>query len=646
MEQLPLIVPESSWTPKAHFPSLQGERLLAIDTETRDPTLKTEGSCWPWRGGYVVGFSLATPTWRQYYPIRHQGGDNLPDADAALSWLRHELAQFEGTLVFMNALYDLGWLHAEGIRVSDRAIIRDVMFVEALIDENRYSYSLNAIAAAYKLERKDTALMNEAAAAYGYAKELSANIWRLPARFVGPYAERDADLPLRIWMRQKITIDEQNLQGVVELEHDLLAPLIDMRARGVRIDLDRAEQAQKLFLGKHQENIDEIARLSGHRIGSVYAAEDVARAFDRVGVSYPRTGKTGAPSFKKDWLETVQHPVGHAVVAARRYLKAANDFCGAMLLDRHKNGRVHCQFHPLRSDDGGAVSGRFASSDPNLQQVPARDPEIGPLIRSCFLPEEGELWCASDYSQQEPRLTVHYANIRGFSGAADAAERYTNDPTMDYHAMMAEITGLPRKQAKNIFLGLAYGEGGAKLCAQLGLPTEWRESKSGARWEVAGPEGQAILDEFDRRAPFVRQLSDECSRVAQSRGFVKTLSGRRRRFEMWEPIRGKATAAPHDIACERHGSDNVRRAFTHKALNAIIQGGSADMTKYAIRDLYRAGLRILVTVHDENGVSVPDEKTARLVGEIMENAVKLSVPFKCDVDVGPSWGEAKPIGAA
>jgi len=644
MEQLPLILPDSSWVPVAEFPSLQGHKLLALDTETRDPALKTEGPGWAWKGGYMVGFSLATPSWRRYYALRHEGGDNLPDPDRALQWLRQELAAYTGTLVLMNGMYDLGWLGTEGITVNPAATLRDVMFVEALLDENRKSYSLNAIAGAYKLERKDTTLLNEAAAAFGYESNIGGSLWRLPARYVGFYAERDADLPLRIWARQQIAVEEQGLQEVVALEHDLIPALLAMRANGVRIDLDRAERAQKLFLGKHQENIDEIARITGHRIGSVSAAEDVAVAFDRVGVSYPRTGKTRAPSFQKGWLENLEHPVGRMVVSARRYLKAANDFCGAMLLDRHKDGRVHCQFHPLRSDDGGAVSGRFASSDPNLQQVPARDPEIGPLIRSCFLPEEGEQWCASDYSQQEPRLTVHYANIMGLPGAAEAAERYRSDPTMDYHNMMAEITGLPRKQAKNIFLGLCYGEGGAKLCKELGLPTIWKESRTGAQWEAAGPEGQQVLDTFDERAPFVRKLSAKCSETAGHRGYVKTMSGRRSRFVLWEPNGGRGQAAPYDMAADRHGADRIRRAFTHKALNRIIQGGSADMIKYAIRALHREGLRLLVTVHDENGLSVPDEKTARRVKEIMESVVQLTVPFKCDVDLGPSWGEAKAIG--
>ena len=313
-----------------------------------------------------------------------------------------------------------------------------------------------------------------------------------------------------------------------------------------------------------------------------------------------------------------------------------------------KNGRIHAEFHPLRSDDGGTVSGRFSSSNPNLQQVPARDPRMNTIIRGLFLPEDGEQWCAADYSQQEPRLTIHYAAERGCTRGQEAADRYNTDPDTDYHNFVASLvfgsvfTKQERNIAKMINLGLAYGMGGAKLCKKLGFTTVRKVGKNNQEYEVAGPEGQAILDKYHKEVPFIKELSQQYAQHANNHGYLTTMSGRRCRFSAWEPLSG-GRALPYADAVRVYGQNNIKRAFTHAALNRKIQGGSADMVKVSIRNLWRAGICPLVTIHDENGVSVPNKEKAKEVMEIMKTCVKLRVPLKVDGDLGPSWGEAKPM---
>lgn len=649
--QLPLILPESSWRPPAYLPEgLHNLDLLALDTETCDPDLTTKGPSWFRGGGKMVGVSLA---WRGghkiYLPIEHEGGDNL-DRVVVLAWLKHLLKNFKGTLVLMNGFYDLGWLRIEGIELDyDQIKLHDVQMVAALLDEHRLRYNLDSLAQGYNIPSKDERLLKEAAAAFGC--EPKGGLWRMAARFVGPYAEQDAETTLGVYDRQLIEIaKEPGLETVIQLEHDLVPLLIEMRFRGVRVDLKKAEQTRDTFLQEYNEHLDEIKRLSGYR-PDIWTPDSVAAAMDNVGLLYPRTGKSNLPSFTDEWLMKHEHAVPQLVSQARKAYKAGINFCQNMVLDHaDKNGRIHSEFHPLRSDDGGTVSGRFSSSNPNLQQVPARDPKMNTLIRGLFLPEEGEQWAAIDYSQQEPRLTVHYAASRGCTRAEEAVRLYNENPDMSYHNLVAgwlfglDFTPKDYKKAKNINLGLAYGMGGAKLCKQMGYPTVMKENRwrPGHRYEAAGAEGQAILDKYNKEVPFVKELASDYTKIAIDQGFITTLAGRRCRFTLWEPKDGGRAVSLERAQREYAGRD-IRRAYTHAALNRKIQGGSADMIKVALRNLWREKIVPLVTVHDENGLSVESKKRAYEAAEIMRDCVKLKVPLKVDIDFGRSWGEAKPI---
>lgn len=592
------------------FPRLSG--VVGLDLETRDPNIKLRGPGWATGDGEVVGISLAWGNGESgYWPIRHEPGGNL-DPDIVLAFIGELIADASITLVGHNLLYDMGWLRREGYQ--HKAKLVDTFLAASLLDEYRASYSLDAVAKTYLGEGKDESLLEKSCKAWGLSGK--GDLWRLPPTHVGPYAEADARQTLALWRALEPLLKSEELEGIFDIESRLLPLLLEMRWRGVRVDLERAESGQKVLLGKEEELLRWLEQKAGKTV-DIWAADSIASACDSLGVAYERT-TTGRPSFRQEWLVSHEHPFCKALVKARSVNKTRTTFLEGYVLGMSTNGRIHAQFNQLRSDDSGTVSGRFSSSNPNLQNLPARDDSLGPWIRSLLLPEEGQLWAACDYSQQEPRLTVHYAALSRATGAEKAVDAYRNDPTTDYHQLVADLTGLPRKQAKALNLGMIYGMGGAKLCSSLGLPTKMITTKSGAPREVAGEEGDAILEQYHQRMPFVKALQEDVTRRAGSRGFIRTLLGRRCRFGTG-------------------GKD-----FAYKALNRLIQGSAADQSKAAMLALWEEHqVCPLVIVHDEMGVSVSDEKAANHVARVMETAVELLVPSKVDVAIGDSWGTAK-----
>lgn len=621
-----LFLDDPDWTPPQDFPELTGE--VGFDFETYDPALKTHGSSWAWDSGplagKIVGVAVATDERASYYPVGHKGGGNM-NQEQVFNWLRGQLKKEDLTIVCHNAMYELGWLRRYNFDV--RCKVQDTMTAAPLIDENRMSYSLDSLLKSYLGSKKKFKELKKYAEAFGL-KDAGAEMWKLPAPYVGEYAETDAFETLKLWKKFKGIMTDQSLWDIYHLEIGLLPLLVEMRRRGVRVDEEGAERLVK-DLKKQEEDIQKQIKTECGRYIDLWAAADIASAFDARGLTYPKTAKTQAPSFKADWLEKQEDPVSKLIVKGRKLNKTRCTFIEGYVLGHVVNGRIHGELSPLRRTDdegggSGTVTGRFSSSMPNLQNLPSldRDREAGLMVRSLFLPEEGEKWAALDYSQQEPRLTIHYAYLRKCKMAAEAVRRYNEDPSTDYHSMVAELTGLPRKQAKVINLGLAYGMGGAKLCRGLGLPTKWIETKSKKMVEIAGDEGQEIIDRYHENAPFIKELFDECTQVAEARGFIRTILGRRRRFHASE------------------FSDTKYADFPYKAMNALIQGSAADQVKKSMLDMWKEGIVPLVTVHDEVGISTGSRDLTDRCIQIMLDSVKLVLPMKVDAEVGLNWGHA------
>jgi DNA polymerase I-like protein with 3'-5' exonuclease and polymerase domains len=626
--QMAMFAPKSEWVPPIELPDITSAAKIAIDVETRDPNLKKNGPGWATGDGEVVGYAVAVDGWSGYIPIRHLGGGNL-DEKQVNKWLR-KVFECPADKIMHNAQYDLGWIKRMGFTVNGRII--DTMLVASLLDENRFSYSLNALAYEHLGKTKSEKALVQAAREFGV--DPKAEMWKMPAMYVGPYAEVDAVLTLELWNYFSTMLGKEDLWSIANTELDLLPCLVDMTMRGVRIDVNRVERTRDMLLKREKEVMKEVKRLTGTDV-EIWAAQSLSKAFDKLDIAYPKTEK-GAPSFTKQYLNENPHPVAKLVVEARNLNKTSGTFINTIIKHCRSDGRIHSHINQIRSDDGGTVSGRISMSNPNLQQIPARDPELGPMIRSLFLPEEGDQWAAIDYSQQEPRILVHYAHVYGktrgipLEGAAEFVEAYNTDPSTDFHTMVAEMTNIPRKQAKTINLGLMYGMGVNKMAESLDIPVE---------------EAKKLVKKYHDRVPFVKGLmTGVMNRLNEksSAGAIRSLGGRKCRFEMWEPDTfAMNKALPYREAVETYGpTTRLKRAYTYKALNRLIQASAADMTKKAMVALYKMGKLPLIQIHDEIAMSVKNVDEAKEIAKVMENVLPLEVPSKCDVEIGPSWGES------
>ena len=606
----------SEWVAPNTFPDLSTHNKVSIDLETCDPELIKEGPGWPRKRGKVIGIAVSSNGFTGYYPIDHEGGGNM-DRKAVLKYVKSLCEDEKIDKVFHNAQYDIGWLSTLGIDVKGN--IHDTMVAMALIDENRFSYTLNSIAGEYLGERKNEVKLREAADAFGV--DPKNEMYKLPAQFVGEYAEKDARLTLKLHEKLSWEITKDNLQTVYDIECRLINVIFNMTKRGVRIDSVRAEQLAERFKNKEKKLIKRIKDLTGLNI-EIWAAASIAKAFDALNLPYERTDKTSAPSFTKMFLTDNPHELPRLIMQARELNKLRGTFLHG-LLKHNEEGRIHAHINQIRSDSGGTVSGRFSYNHPNLQQIPSRG-QFAQDIRKIFIPEMGDYWLKADYSQQEPRLLTHFARLIDQPGAKEVQEAY-QQKDLDFHQQTADMAGVERKLAKTIGLGVMYGMGYNKLARELDMEPQ---------------DAKKMLQDFHGKVPFMKGMLEAVMNRANSKGVIRTLLGRKCRFDLWEPTSwGVHKALPLNQAQTEYGMA-IKRAHTYKALNRLIQGSAADQTKKAMVDVYeQLNITPLIQVHDELDCSVKSEKQAKEVKEVMENCVELEVPSKVDIDFGESWGK-------
>ena len=610
---------QTEWDCPENFPDLSDAKYIAIDLETKDPDLKSKGSGAIQGHGEIVGFAVAVEGWSGYYPIAHEGGGNM-DRRIVLEWFKKVCAT-DAVKIFHNAMYDVCWIKSYGIPIN--GYLMDTMVMASLIDENRLWYSLNSVSFDYLREVKNEKALKEAAESWGI--DPKKELYKLPAMYVGSYAEKDAELTLELFKVLSREITKQNLTNVFDLETQLFPCLIDMKFKGVSVDIERAHKLKRQLCKEEEELLLTVKKQTGLDV-QIWAARSIAKVFDKLSLSYARTEKTQSPSFTKNFLSTHLHPMVKNIAKAREINKAHTTFIDTILKHQYR-GRIHADINPIRSDQGGTVTGRFSYSNPNLQQIPARNKELGPMIRSLFVPEKNHKWGCFDYSQQEPRLVVHYAATTEpicFDKSVKNIVNKFKDDSVDFHQTVADMANISRTQAKTINLGLFYGMGKAKLQAELGVTKE---------------KAADLFNTYHGKVPFVKQLMEKASNRAQDRGQIRTLLGRLCRFHLWEPNSfGMHKAMPHEDALREHGP-GIRRAYTYKALNKLIQGSAADMTKKSMLELYKEGVIPHIQIHDELAVSITGDEEAKKIIEIMENAVTLEVPNKVDYEVGDNWGD-------
>jgi DNA polymerase I-like protein with 3'-5' exonuclease and polymerase domains len=606
---------QTEWSKPEEFPDLRQADVIAIDLETCDPDLKTMGSGSIVGRGKVVGIAVATDGYSGYFPFDHEGGGNL-EKSKVIQWFT-DVCKSDAIKVFHNAMYDVCWIRSMGIKINGQIV--DTMIAASLVNENRFRFDLNSLGWDYCGQGKNESELNEAAKEWGV--DPKADMWKLPAMYVGNYAERDAEITLNLWKVMQKELTDQDLGSIFELETDLFPCLVDMKFLGVRVDVQKAHTLKQQLASEEEKLLQKVELETGIE-PQIWAARSIAKVFDKLKLDYERTVKTQAPSFTKNFLSSHSHPLVQCIAKAREINKAHTTFIDTIIKHEH-NGRIHADINQIRSDTGGTVTGRFSYSNPNLQQIPARNKDLGPLIRSLFIPESGCEWGCFDYSQQEPRLVVHYASLDQDASVFNVKDAY-EDGNADFHTIVAEMAEIPRDQAKTINLGLFYGMGKAKLQAELG---------------VSKDKAEELFSIYHERVPFVKSLTRSVSNRAQQRGQIRTLLGRLCRFHLWEPNTfGMHKALPFDQAVQEHGP-GIKRAYTYKALNKLIQGSAADMTKKSMLELYKEGIVAHIQIHDELDISVKDDKHAKKIVEIMESAVDLEIPNKVDYEKGKNWGD-------
>jgi DNA polymerase I-like protein with 3'-5' exonuclease and polymerase domains len=574
---------------------------------------------------------VAVKDWAGYYPIAHEAGPNM-NRKQVLAWFS-DVLKTDSLKIFHNAIYDVLWIHRLGLTVHGTVV--DTMVIASLVDENRFRYDLNSVANDYIGMGKNEFALQEAAKEWGV--DPKSEMYKLPAMYVGEYAERDAEITLSLWQEFKKEINSQDLHAIVELEQQVFPCLLEMKLKGVRIDEDQLTRVENTL----QKNYDKYMKRVKEDVDfypEIWAAASIEKVCQVRNITdFDRTPKTGKPSFTKNYLKNHKDPVLRAINSAREADKLKNTFLDSIKNFVH-NGRIHADIHQLKGDFGGTVTGRLSYSNPNLQQIPNYT-DIGMGVRSIFVPEKGHRWGCFDYSQQEPRLVVHFAlSTPGVLGVASVAEKYNREipddiserdkkkmlREADFHQIIADIANIERSEAKTINLGLFYGMGKAKLANQLGYNDQ---------------DAKLVLDKYHQRVPFVKQLIQQVMNRAQDSGKIRTLLGRRCRFNLWEPNQfGVHKPMKHEDALREYGP-GIRRAFTYKALNKLIQGSAADMTKKTMVDLRSEGILPMIQLHDELDISIESTEQAKKVKEIMENCVELKVPNKVDYEVGDNWGD-------
>jgi len=640
--QTPLFQPKTTWqpTPVAQLPAWADAKRICVDVECRDDHIFELGPGVR-RGGYVCGVAFAIEDGPAHYlPIRHEGGGNLSEAHV-WSYLHDQAKDFTGEVVFNSAPYDLDYLWENKVEFKKAAAHRDVQVAEPLLDELQKKYGLDAICARRGLPGKDETALREHAKAWGV--DPKAALWRLHAGAVGAYAIGDVRAPLPLLRVQEKEIEEQNLRETYDLESKVTPALVRMTRRGIRVDLDELDRVEVWAKGRLAEYLDRIHQLTGIRIGSISNAEEVGRALVKHGVEVPTKlhGGTGKKMYSvvKLWLQQQTDEVSKAVIVGREFTKLLGTYVNGFRKHLVKD-RLNPTFKQLvgasdededggdeEGDSSGARFGRCASKHPNIQAQMKRSREIQKKWRKVIVPDEGKRWFKCDLGQQEPRITVHFAELCNLPGSRQAGNAFRDDPCFDPYQLMVELCKTPadldlkqlRDDLKELYLGRCYGMGGGKLARKLKLPTaEKTNDRTGYTYEAAGPEAQEKIDRFDRGVPYVKALSRMCTKSAKSKHYIIALGNRRVRFEL---------------------DENGEIRDEHKALNKLIQGSAAHQTKKALVELDDAGFPLQLTVHDEFGYSGESEDEARTMGEITCNAVVIRVPFRCDIEAGPSYGE-------
>lgn len=601
------LVRRGSWRPPESLPVLQGKYTrIGFDTEYDGSKDKFHAR--------PCGISIATPDGKKYYlPKAHLGGGNL---DPALvdRWAKNELRNL--TLVGVNIGGDAEACLNDGIDLEAQGCrLHDVAHAAALLNENRYGgFNLDDLGLEYTGQGKEACPVP--------AKD----IFRAHSSLIGSYAEGDAALSLAIDEVQRPKLKAEELEQVQDLEDELIWVNNHMERNGARLDKPKLIQWCKEAKELWGNTILEIHRQTGMKINP-NSPQDLTKLFKHLNLENKARTAQGDESFTKEILEGYDHPIIKMVMTARQVDSLRSKYLDKYLKLIGSSDVLRFHLYQLRAgeEDYGTVSGRYSSANVNIQQVfkaEKQEEMLGGhyIIRELFIPDDGFDFFAGDASQIEFRLFGHYSKSRKIIGA------YREDPWKDFHQMVADILGQKRSEAKHNNFGKIYGMGRRKMCRRLGLACEcgcpdegfWNNENHSPGCPAI--RGNQIIDHYDSEFPEAKRLMKSAMDLAGSRGYVKTIMGRRARFPDGQRL--------------------------HAALNRVIQGSAADIFKRKLLTLYRnmktIGIhKLRMPVHDEEAGDLErgEGPRKRLVECFQEQEFELSVPILWDVAFGANWKE-------
>lgn len=610
--------------------AMTAEDPIVLDIETYDPNLSELGpGVYHDPEAYVLGCGVYDPKTneRTYYPLHAR--DKTPNELAKSKEQLKAVCASESPKLLANAIYDLDWLeNREGIPVN--GFIHDVQVAEPLLNSYRLSYSLQALSEVYEVPGKQTDEIYKVAAhldpthkSYKNPQEL---LWLMPTDVVGRYCCADLDATLAVLKKQMPLLVKEELLDLYECECNLVRVCLMMRKNGIRIDQEKRNRAIQATSTLESNLMAQMYEKYG--TFNINSSREIAPLLLRDGVYLPKTA-TGQYSVTKDILD--KNVRNSPLCEPLRRCRAVNKLRKTFLeksIDEHlcPDGRLHGQFYPLKKDDSGTVTGRWSGANPNLQQIPRNDEELGPMARGMFVPDEGCWYGHTDYSQVEYRVFSHYA--RGWRDGDDMdklaqqmRDKFNANPHMDYHQfvidMVKELAGviLSRPTAKRVNFGVLYFMGANSLSNKFNIPLS---------------EAEEIYEALFNSLPFIESTRQRVVASAERKGYVKTFCGRRQRVS------------------DMHRMDSKYYPF----FNYLIQGTAADIMKYSLIACYKAGvydvLKLHLLVHDETGTSIPKTREGiQAYAEqqyLMGNTIKLKVPILAEADYGLSWGEELPVG--
>lgn len=575
---------------------------MVVDIETFDPLLSEMGPGVYRKDGYILGVALWQPSTglKKYINLGHK---NAPRGDIEL--LKSALSS-DCTKVGANFIYDLDWMVNGPDALTVNGPLQDIQTRECLIDAYANSYSLDVLSLKYGSQGKHDDRIQRYCDAMGWKDAPQSHLWRMPFDIVEEYALGDVEETGIVYEKQEKVLEAEGLMTVLDMEMGLVPLLVQMKKIGIRVDEKRRQEVADTLTAEYYAGMKLFEAAYGPT--NLNSNDDLTRIWKQLGIPIITTA-AGNPSFKAEVLGLVDHPIGHEIIRLKGYKTVINNYINGSLVEHQINGRIHANFYPMRKDDGGTVTGRFACVKPNLQQIPSKEEKHGGLIRSCFIPEEGCFFGAPDYSQIEYRLLVHFATG---AGSDEIRAEFNRNPRTDYHKLVMSMTGLDRKHAKNFNFGTVYCMGKKTMRMKFGFTAE---------------ECDRLTDQYYSAMPFVKPTRDAIINTVKKRGYVKTILGRR------------ARTSPR---IRDEGSE-------YKLVNYLIQGSAADVMKKGMYDAYKAGvfdyLPAHISVHDELGISVQKDKAHveayKELIHIMEGCVKLDIPLRVDGDLGPNWGDVE-----